>query len=369
MTDNSTPGRQPERIRSSGKGARRVLFAPASGPVGTGEYYRCLCLARALIRREPSVEIHILLDRHARVTRDPAMIYHLLDATPARQRSRVETLIGQIRPALAVFDSTGRNVHFRKVKRFGGRNVWISNRPRKRAKGFRPRLMRWLDLHLMVDADHDRPHLGLIERLACRWFPDVGVEFVSAIVAEPTPGDNDRESSRSAPAVFVSGGGGYRFNGKPVPEIFLQAAVTYQRQSQRPVVVVLGPQYEGSVPAVADVTVIPQLPTESLGALLNSAGLIVAGAGNMLCAQVLLAARPCVMTAVGGTDQPTRLAHYAKAGAVIAAVLDADALAEAALEIERDEALAAELTRAAAAIGLQNNTTRITELLLALLDG
>ena len=328
-----------------------------------------MSLARALIRREPSVEIHMLLNRHARVSRDPALIYHLLDATPARQRKPVETLIERIRPALAVFDSTGRNVHFRAVKHFGGRNVWISNRPGKRAKGFRPRLMRWLDLHLMVDADHDRPDLSLFERLACSWFPDVSVEFVSAIVTQPTPSSNDSESSRPAPAVFVSGGGGYHFNGQPVPEIFLQAAVTYQRRSQCPAVVVLGPQYDGSPPSFADVTVIPQLPTESLGALLNSARLIVAGAGNMLCAQVLLATRPCVMTAVGGTDQPARLAHYAKSGAVIAARLDADALSEAALRIERDEKLAAGLTRAAAAVGLQNNTTRIADLLLALLSG
>ena len=368
MSNEASSPSQPERCRSSDKGSKRVLFAPASGPVGTGEYYRCLGLARALIRREPSLEIHVLLDHHARVARDPTLIYHLLDATPARQRKRVETLIGQIQPALAVFDSTGRNAHFRAVKRFGGRNVWISNRPGKRAKGFRPRLMRWLDLHLMVDADHDREGLNLFERLACRWFPNVGVEFVSAIVSEPTPANSDTEPSRPAPAVFVSGGGGYHWNGRPVPEIFLQAAVEYQRQSECPAVVVLGPQYDRPAPVVADITVIPQLPTESLGVLLNSARLIVAGAGNMLCSQVLLAARPCVMTAVGGTDQPARLAHYAKAGAVIAARLDADALSTAALEIERDENLAAELTRAAAAVGLRNNTARIADVLLALLS-
>lgn len=296
------------------------------------------------------------------------LVYHFLDATPARQRKRVETLIGQIRPALAVFDSTGRNAHFRAVKRFGGRNVWISNRPRKRAKGFRPRLMRWLDLHLMVDADHDRADLNLFERLACHWYPNVDIEFVSAIVSEPTPASNDNELSQPAPAVFVSGGGGYHLNQQPVPEIFLQAAVKYQRQSGCPAVVVLGPQYRGPAPVADDITVIPELSTEALGSLLNRARLIVSGAGNMLCSQALLAARPCVMTAVGGTDQPARLAHYAKAGAVIAARLDADDLSRAALKIECDDDLAADLSSAAVAVGLRNNTAWAADVLLALLS-
>lgn len=320
--------------------ASRVLFAPASGPGGSGEYYRCLALARAMADERPDTQIDFLLQRDARVERDERFTVHELSATPARAGEEVIRLIERLRPALAVFDCTGRVAQFRAAQRIGCRVAWISNRPRKRLKGFRPRQMRWTDLHVIVDSLSPEPRLRWYERAALKLFPRVDVELVRAIVPRPDaaalePWLAELGTERDF-AVFVAGGGGYIRGGRPVPEIFLDAARRFRRQSGLPTVALMGPQYRGEVAADAEVCVIASLPTAVLGALLGRARLAVIGAGNMLSEQALAAGVPLVITAVGGRDQPRRVARLGRAGRARAAQLDPTSLCEAAVAVLRE---------------------------------
>ncbi|NBB93893.1 MAG: hypothetical protein GVY32_12085 [Gammaproteobacteria bacterium] len=329
--------RSKRRRGRSGQGSQpRLMFAPASGPGGSGEYYRCLALARAVSEAEPEAEIEFLLSREARVERDERFAYHELSATPARAGDEVIRLIERRRPSLAVFDCTGRVAQFRAAQLLGCRVAWISNRPRKRAKGFRPRQMRWTDLHVIVDSLSPRPRLRWYERGLLRLFPRVEIELVEAVVARAdeaalAPWRPDLPAE-GAFALFVAGGGGYGHQGRPVPEIFLDAARRFRRASGRPAVVVLGPQYRGDAAGDEEVTVIRELPSAALGVLLARAQVAVVGAGNMLSSQALAAGVPLVITAVGGRDQPRRVRRLAKAGRARPAGLEPEALARAALE-------------------------------------
>lgn len=326
----------------------RILLAPASGPRGSGEYYRCLTLAREIRGQDESAEIAFLLHRQARVECDERFDYYILEATPARAGERVIDLIHKLRPDVAVFDHSGRVRQMQVARNLGARVVWISNRPRKRLKGFRARQLRWQDLHVVID---DRPNrrLRLFERALLACFPDSRAELSPPVVprADATALEPWREQlpAPGTGAIFIPGGGGYQLQNRPVPEIFLEAAAIFRRESGRPAVVVMGPQYAGAVDSHPQVTVIPQLPAAGVGALLSEAKLAVIGAGSMLSAQALAAGRPLVLAALGGRDQPARVRRLARAGAAIGAEPDADRLAAGALRIEREPELARELCR------------------------
>ena len=346
-----------------------VLFAPASGPTGSGEYYRCLHIARAIQTRQADRPIHVLLHRDAEVERDPAFTYHGLDDTPAKQRKPVARLIDEIKPALAVFDSTGRQMQFKAVKRNGGRLAWISNRPDKRLKAFRLQTLRLLDLHLILDSDRVKPRLSSIERWLLKLYPRVQVEFITAIAPEAALPAIQADGSPEPQALFVSGGGGYVHRGQPVPDIFLKAAIQFQAATGRSTAVVMGPQYRGAIRDHDKVQVIPTVSSVELSRLFQTARIAVIGAGNMLTGQALTADNPaCVLCAVGGQDQPTRVRQYADQQAVLVAELDANDLCKKACMLVDQPALAKSIKDHARAMGLKNDTAAVAEHLLRLID-
>ncbi len=368
-----------------------VVFVPASGPRGSGEAYRSLNLARAIHARRPDLDLHVLLDARSGLAPDRCWTVHELDATPARAGAAVAQHLEALRPALAVFDGSGRTAHLRRVRRSGGRVVWVSNRPSRRRRGFSPRRMRWIDLHILVGPGRGAAPPSLAERLRLRLFGGPEILTTSAIAPVACSGrdhqdagaaDRVRDPSPPLPpaalarsALFVSGGGGQQVNGRPVPELFVEAARRFHSATGAPALVVLGPQYAGDLIDsdrheidLDGVRVIRSVPTETLGRLLTGAGLVIAGAGNMLSNQVLLAARPCVMTATGGHDQPARLARLSAAGAVRAVQLESTALARAAVSLHQDADAHAELLEGIRRLGVVNDTGRVAEKLLALLD-
>lgn len=326
----------------------RILLAPASGPMGSGEYYRCLTLAREIRRQDESAGITFLLHREARVERDERFDYHLLGDTPARAGEAVIEQIRALRPDVVVFDHSGRVRQMRAAQEAGARVVWISNRPRKRLKGFRPRQLRWQDLHVVIDDRPDR-RLRFFERALLVLFPGSRAELSPPVIPQADAAAlepwRDQLPAPNTGAVFIPGGGGYQLQGRPVPEIFVKAARKFSRESGRRAVVVMGPQYAGPVESDPDVLVIPKMPAAAVGALLSEAKLAVIGAGSMLSAQAFAAVRPLVLVALGGRDQPARVRRLAQAGAAIAAEPDADRLAASAMRIEREPELARDLCR------------------------
>lgn len=346
----------------------QILFVPASGPVGSGEYYRCLALARILKRRCPEIEIAFLLNRAARVELEPTFDYHLIDDTPARATHEVDNLLERIRPALAVFDCTGRVVHFRRVQRQGGRVVWISNRPGKRRRGFSPRVLPWINLHVMADQPPGLPLLSLRERLAIRFFGTVKVVSVGAIAPDVETLD-ESPAEHSPYAVFVSGGGGYHSGNQPVPEIFLEAAVLFRQKTGMAARVVMGPQYTGNVVDHESVEVIGSLPTGELSRLLAGSQVAVVGAGYMLSSQALSLPIAVVVTAVGGMDQPERVRRLQHAGFAETARLNSEELARQAAQLVKDQKRAKFQCQARETAGFGDGLGAASDALLAQLKG
>ncbi|MEE4303750.1 MAG: hypothetical protein V2J19_06305 [Wenzhouxiangella sp.] len=353
--------------------APRLLFAPASGPGGSGEYYRGLTLARAVAELAPGARIDFLLHREADVERDPNFTYHEIADTPARAGDEVLRLIDSLRPDLAVFDCTGRVRQFRALKKAGARVVWISDRPHKRLKGFRLRQLRWTDLHLAVDVSGRPPRLKWYERLLLALSGGARAEVVPGIVPAPDREAlapwRDRLPEAGKPyAVFVAGGGGYVDNGRPVPEILVEAAERLVAAVDIEAVVVLGPQYRGSLREHEQLRLVDSLPTAALGALLADARLAVTGAGSMLSAQVLAAAVPAVMIPAGGNDQAQRIRDLEKAGLVEGSALEAGELAERAGNLLASPERARALVARQRALGTAEMTGRVAERLLALAE-
>jgi hypothetical protein len=355
---------------------KRVLFVPASGPTGSGEYFRALALAAALRRIAPAIETHVVRSGLARIDDSSGVIVHPLEDTPSRAGHEMLALIERLRPTLAVFDGSGRSAQLRAVRRLGGRVAWVSNRPSRRRRALAWWRLRWIDLHLLLGAEAAHASLRGWDRWRARRYPTTRHRFARAILpasngqAVSLP-DSIRALLEPSPAVFVSGGGGQRTpDGTPVPDLFATAAERFHQRTGCPALVVLGPQYAGArvteSGGQSGVTILRSLPSEQLGVVLGRAGLIVAGAGNMLSNQVVHAARPCVMTATGSHDQPARLADYAARGAVHPAVLEAEALAEAAVALHEDGVLQGALVEGLAALDFEDDTERVANWLAEL---
>lgn len=365
------PAASDQPARAMPEAGPSLLFVPASGPAGSGEYYRCLALARAMVERRPGLEMAFLLHERAAVEHDDRFDYRLIRKTPSCAGTAVSALIEALRPDLTVFDNSGRVFQMAAARVTGSRVVWVSNRQRKRLKGFRPRQMRCQDLHLVIDDDPAR-RLAWHERLLSSFYPDMQVELTGPVTPRTDPAALAPWGS-SLPAagtfaLFVPGGGGYRYRGRAVPEIFHQAAVRFQRETGAQAVVVPGPQYAGTLRKRPGVELIEALPTTALGALLDQAGLAVVGGGSMLAAQAVLAGKPMVMAPCGGRDQPARIKRMVAAGMALKGRLDAVQLADAAARLWREPVLASRMREQLAALSNFTGTEQVVGHLLALLD-
>lgn len=348
---------------------KTLLFVPVSGPVGSGEYYRCLNIARAIARRRDDVAIHFLLSRHAEVERERSFHYHLLDNTPSLAGAAVDRCIDRLRPDLAVFDCSGRKRHFRRVKQAGGKLAWISNRPHKRRRGFHPQVLSLLDLHLIGESCNPEPGLTRMEQGLMKLFGPARVAFFGTVAPELVA--ESAELPFELPddyAVFASGGGGYEYRGRPVPELFLDAARRFHEATGVPVVSVMGPQYRGGINADEHVHVIDTLPTAAFGRLLAGARLGVLGAGFMLSSQALAAQLPVVLTAVGGRDQPCRVRDFESMGIALPAALEAEELSRKAGHLVNDDALYRRMVENARSASIGNDVGTCADLLIDLLD-
>ncbi len=345
--------------------SQRLLFVPASGPRGSGEYYRCLNLARAALveaeRRGLALECHVLLHRKASVETDSALTPHAISETPARACAEVADWLARLKPDLVAFDCSGRARHFRQVRRQGGRVVWISNRPGKHRRGFSPRVLPWLNGHLLADCDPGDFRRPWLARISPGWL--VHCDYLPVRLIAPTAQDPGIVLPPRF-AAFVAGGGGYCHEGRPLPDILRDAAAQFSQQTGLPSVLVTGPQYAEPMVGSEQITVLSALPTRGLQWLLGRSLLAVTGAGYMLSSQVLAEALPAVMVPAGGSDQPGRIRRLCEQSLVTTASPEPAALAEAAIRLYRDEGLRQQLTASIKAAGLRNAADQAASWLL-----
>ena len=339
----------------------RLLFAPVSGPAGTGEYVRCLTIAQGAQARWPALDIGFLLSRDAPYAATVPFAVHAIAGSPTRHTAAVNEILDRVRPHVVVFDNAGRTAQLTHARRVGARTVYISRRPGKRRKAFRLRWLRLLDQHWIAFPTFIDGPLGAWERMKLRLFPEVEVVFLGAVYSDSVP-ERRAELLRGLglagrPYVLFSGGGGGRHpGGVSAPDVFAAAAAAVARQGGARVVLVAGQNARLGAADLGAVTVLPSVPPEHLIDLVHDAEIVACNGGTTLT-QALAHRKPCVAVAIAD-DQPRRVRRCARLGLVVASSLDAAALGGRVLSLLHDRARRDELAARVAATGLDNGVER-----------
>jgi hypothetical protein len=311
----------------------RILFIPASGPRGAGEYFRSLTIAEGVRRRWPAADIRFVLSREAGYAQEAPFPVILVDRSPTYETGPVIRAIEELRPEIVIFDSAGRVAQFRGARRSGARVVYVSSRPKTRWKGFRLRRMLQLDQHWLAWPRFLDGDLSSWERLKLRLAPHVEIVFLDSLFPPPDPARAAAYRSQlgldgDPYVLFCAGGGGYRSNGLSAPEIFGQAAIDAARGGGPRAVWVRGPNYAGKLAPPPELLSLGALGGQQMMDLLSGARLATINGGSLLL-QALALKVPCVAAPVAG-DQDARIRACAARGLLVASELDSAALAKAA---------------------------------------
>ena len=366
---SATGESRPVRSNARGGFAPRILFAPVSGPSGSGELMRCLTIARALARAEPGADIRFLVSRNA-VFRE-AVSFPIIDcdASPTKSTRQVLAAIDDFRPHVMVFDNSGRTHQLQAAKRAGARLVYCSRAPQVRWKAFRLKWMRLIDEHWIVYPTFVTGGLTPYVRLKLRFFPDYRTRCLDTLF---TPSDPvvrqawlDGHRIRAGEYVaFVPGGRGEARPRQTVDpaQIFIEAARGFVAATGFPAVVLTGRRDapDGEAP---NLRLLPRIGPDEVQHVLAEAALVVSNGGSTMI-HSLAHGRPLVAVPIA-KDQDWRIRRAAKLQIAVRAALDASVIAAAATALLGDAARQKSMAQRVAQLGIANG---VTEAVTALRD-
>jgi ADP-heptose:LPS heptosyltransferase len=179
--------------------APRLLFVPVSGAFGMGEYARSLAIAQGAARRWPAASIHFILSRAAPYAAHTPFPATLLPSSPTFHTAAVIACLHARRPDVVIFDNAGRSAQLRAARRAGARVVYISARPRHRAKAFRLRWMRLIDEHWIAYPEFIAGGLRFFERLKLRLLGRPSVRYLDVVLARAAAGAPNAQSPDGMP--------------------------------------------------------------------------------------------------------------------------------------------------------------------------
>lgn len=334
-----------------------VLFVPVSGPVGVGEYFRCLAIADGVRRRWPDATIEFIVNRKAGYAGDVPYKAHFLDTSPTLDNRGVNRVLEAVRPDVAIFDSAGQRAQLARARQLGIRSVFISSRRTTRAKGFRLRRMRLLDQHWFVSPGARTDTLAWHERLRLRMVGRPEIVQVAAVV----PLSEDGRAAelyrrigveRGRYLLSCAGGGGRSITGVPDSEVFAAASERAGRATGFPAVAVMGPNYKGAETTAGDVRKLGAVGIEQMADLIAGARLVLTGGGSLLL-QALTFRRPCVAVNLGH-DQGARIGLFAGHGCVVESALDEDKLSDVLARLLADDDARSGMERKIERRGIRN---------------
>ncbi len=346
---------------------------PVSGPYGTGEYARCLALARAASRRWQGVSIRFVLSREAPYAADAAFPTTLLDSSPTFHSAAVIDLLQSWRPDVVIFDNAGRTAQLRAAQRLGARVVYISARGRQRRKAFRWRWLALIDEHWIAYPEFIAGSLGFFERLKLKVAGRPTVRYLDVILSRADPEQRAAVLARAGcdPGTFVlvvPGGGTGHPGVDDAANCFVAAARTLAAAGVATVYV--GP---GAVGAAAEEGgarsnwhPMGSLPQAELVALMRAARLIIANGGSTLL-QAIACGNACIAVPIA-KDQAERIRRCVAAGVALAAPLDAAGMVQSANLLLQNEPACAALKGRAAQLGLVDGVEVALQALAGLLQ-
>ncbi|GAC1632672.1 MAG: hypothetical protein NVS9B10_27370 [Nevskia sp.] len=343
-----------------------VLFVPSYGRGGSGEFVRAVALAEAVARRWPALRLEFLLPGGPGTRQDAPFPATCHDGPEDTKGGFDDEHLLRLRPDIAIFDSGCRSSTLRLCRRLGIRSVFISDRAGTCRKAFRLDWLRALDKHW-----HQREHLTApaftrSQTFRARFSSTRRLVF-DTYLAEPPARDDDlpaelRSRLQQPFVLFAPGGGGYRIDGRPVSELFAEAAARVQAAHGIECLTLLGALYEGPV---AGMSTLKQVSPGRFVALMRQARIVVCNGGHSLN-QALACGAATVAAPLGGGDQPERIAAYAAAGLIRAAQPQVESLAAqvaALLDDDRRTAQRAQVARLAPVNGIPVMCDALAELL------
>jgi hypothetical protein len=344
----------------------RLLFVPVSGAYGMGEYARSLAIARAAIGRWPQAEIRFLLSRQAPYAAGVPFGATLLPSSPTFHSAEVIRELQEFRPHVVIFDNAGRTAQLDAARRLGARIVYISARPRQRAKAFRWRWMRLIDEHWIAYPRFIAGGLGFWERFKLRLLRRPTVRYLDVILARTAP-------EAAAPAleyaagsyVLVVPGGGTGHPGAHDAVAQFRGAACSLAAAGAPTVFV-GPAGNDGADGIAAAGPrrLGPLPQAELMALMRSARVVIANGGSTLL-QGIACGCACVAVPIAG-DQKRRIEACVAAQVAVASGLRAADIVAAAQALLGDEPQRLALASRAAALQLADGVEIAINALAAL---
>jgi UDP:flavonoid glycosyltransferase YjiC (YdhE family) len=345
----------------------RLLFIPVSGPLGLGEYARCLTLATALVRRLPWLEVHFALSRaapYAAATPFPAT---LLPASPTFHPHEVAALIGRLQPRVVVFDNAGRTQQLRAARAAGARVVFVSSRRRQRRKAFRLKWLPLIDEHWIAYPQFIAGALTLLERLKLNLIARPRIRFIDALLPEEDPAVAADMLQRLGLGLHdyvlvVPGGATAHPGAKDAPAIVAAAAAAIAARGYATLLLGAAADGDGD-PALLRRA--PLLPPAQLCELIRAARLIVCNGGDTLL-QALACRRPCVAVPIAH-DQARRIAACVHADLAERAELHPRAIETVTVALLEGAGRRAALESRLAQMHLRNGLPEVLEALTAML--
>jgi hypothetical protein len=317
----------------------RLLFIPASGARGAGEYFRCVSIAEAARRRWRECAVRFIVNRDAGYARGGAFETTLVDGSPTFSTAIVKRTLDEYRPDVAIFDSAGRVAQLAHARRAGAATVYISSRFKTRWKGFRLRRMRQLDQHWLAWPRFLEGDLNTWERIKLKAMGRPEVVFLDPVRPETDARRavqtlNDLGLSTGEYLLFSGGGGGYSARGLSPAEIFGRAAIRVQQATGKPVVWIRGPNYAGDGLNSGGIVQMDAVPPGQMMDLLANARLAIINGGSLLL-QALGTGTIAVAAPIAG-DQPQRIEACVRLGLAAGSGLDVEELSARAVELLAD---------------------------------
>lgn len=299
-----------------------ILFIPVSSTSGIGEYMRSMIIAKALLARYPSSNIHFILNEKASYIKDCPYTVHLAKDTPTKDSRTVNRVISQLKPDLVLFDSSGRANQFKHAKSVGSKVAFISFYNKKRRRGLKMNRLLYTDIHWVVQPDYCMKALnwwqrGKLALLKKRNPENIGPVFQSCNKEKQLEILTKFDLVDSDFFIFNAGSGGHYVSGELATDIYYQVAKDFYQQTQIKCLVVFGSNYPKELPIDSEIMCLKSLDNIEFITLLSAAkGRVICSGDTLL--QCIALHKPCVSTAVS-PDQPARLKLCSAKGLVIAA--------------------------------------------------
>lgn len=293
---------------------------------------RSLAIADAIKATAPAIDIHFVLSKQSPAAQSCPYTCHLLEHSPTKHTPEVIELLDQLSPQLVIFDSAGRLKQVKHAKKIGASTVFVTSRPKKRRKGFRPGWLMALDQHWIIEPKaFGKAELTSWERFKAKLFGSKETVFVDGIFpeADAERGKVIAESyGLTQPFLLsASGGGGWKVGEEFTADIFARAAARLATP-ERPALIIMGPQYPIQPPELPNCIVKHAVTTQELLDLMCAAHVSMIGGGSILY-QALANQAVCVAASSGAGDQAARVEQCADYGLVVGTETNEDAIFQA----------------------------------------